>query len=85
VAIDQTKLGQLVSEQMAAIEEHLSDAEGDWQIGNCCTVVEVRGSQGQAMVRCRFSAGSPAAVLGLAEYCKIQARNMVGNQSRGDS
>ncbi|HME02245.1 MAG TPA: hypothetical protein VKG38_04345 [Solirubrobacteraceae bacterium] len=51
MALDQTKIGQVVTEQMAALE---SDYGEDCEIGDVCTVVEVIGPHGST-VRVRSS------------------------------
>ena len=61
MAIDQTKIGQVVAEQMEAIEGHYGD---DCEIGDICTIVEVVGPHG-SHVRVRTSDPRPRIVAGL--------------------
>jgi hypothetical protein len=51
VVFDQTKIGQVVSEQMEALE---ADYGEDCRIGDVCTVVEIIGPHGST-VRVRSS------------------------------
>lgn len=51
MAIDQGKIGRLVAEQMAALEEQYGE---DCQIGDVCAIVEVIGPHGST-VRVRSS------------------------------
>jgi len=51
MTLDQRKIGQVVSEQMAALEEHYGD---DCEIGDVCTIVEIIGPHGST-VRVRNS------------------------------
>lgn len=79
--LDQTIIGQVVSQQMEAIErDHGSDP--DVQIGNVITIVEVLKQQGEdefaSNVRIRTNSGDPYRVLGLiraAEQNVIQGFN----------
>jgi hypothetical protein len=51
MALDQTKIGQVVAEQMAALEAHYGEG---YEIGDVCTVVEIIGPHGST-VRVRSS------------------------------
>ncbi len=77
MSLDQSKVGQHIAQQMEAIETDFGDKEGDWTIGDICTIVEVRGPQGGG-VRMRSSASSPHATLGLLEVAKLLAINNLG-------
>ena len=77
--LDQTKVGQHIAEQMEAIEADYGDREEHWEIGDICTIVEVRGPEG-AEVRMRSSASSPHATLGLLKVGELFA---IGNLSTG--
>jgi hypothetical protein len=79
MALDQTKVGQHVAEQMEAIEADYGDREEDWEIGDICTIVEVRGPDG-AEVRMRSSASSPHSTLGLLKVAELFA---IGNFGPG--
>ena len=66
MAIDQTKIGQLVAAQMDAIEEEYGD---DCEIGDICTIVEVLGPHGSA-VRVRTNDLRPHIGLGLVRLAE---------------
>jgi hypothetical protein len=66
MAIDQSKIGQLVAAQMDAIEEEYGD---DCEIGDICTIVEVVGPHGSA-VRVRTSDLRPHIGLGLVRLAE---------------
>ena len=59
--LDQTKIGQVVAEQMAALELQYGE---DCEIGDVCTVVEVLGPHGST-VRVRSSATRSHIAVGL--------------------
>ena len=46
MGLDQSRAGQHMAEQMEAIEADYASREGDWEIGDICTIVEVRGPAG---------------------------------------
>jgi hypothetical protein len=77
--LDQSKVGRHIAEQMEAIEADYGEREGDWQIGDICTIVEVRGPEG-ANVRMRSSATSPHSTLGLLKIAELFA---IGQLSSG--
>jgi hypothetical protein len=79
MALDQSKVGRHIAEQMEAIEADYGDREGDWQIGDICTIIEVRGPEG-ANVRMRSSASSPHSTLGLLKIAELFA---IGQLSGG--
>ena len=78
--LDQTKVGQHIAEQMEAIEADYGDREEQWEIGDICTIVEVRGPEG-AEVRMRSSASSPHSTLGLLKVGELFA---IGNLTSGE-
>ena len=61
MALDQSKIGQIVAAQMEALEADYGD---DCEIGDVCTIVEVVGPHG-SHVRVRNSDGRPHIGLGL--------------------
>lgn len=61
MALDQTKIGQVVTEQMAALELQYGE---DCEIGDVCTIVEVIGPHGST-VRIRTSAERSHVAIGL--------------------
>jgi len=61
MALDQTKVGQVVAAQMEALEEAYGE---DCEIGDVCTIVEVIGPHGSD-VRVRSSELRPHVSIGL--------------------
>ena len=61
MALDQRKIGQVVTEQMAALEARYGE---DCEIGDVCTVVEIIGPHGST-VRVRSSDPRSHVALGL--------------------
>ncbi len=61
MALDQTKIGQVVTEQMTALELQYGE---DCEIGDVCTIVEVLGPHGSA-VRVRSTAARSHVAVGL--------------------
>jgi hypothetical protein len=76
MALDQSKVGKHMAEQMEAIEADFADQEGDFEVGDICTIVEIRGEQGSA-IRVRHSVTSAHGMLGLIKFAEIQATNMM--------
>lgn len=78
MAIDQSKLGQLIQEQMEAIEND-PDVADDAEIGAVVSIVEVTSeSQQQAGMRIRANV-PPHIAVGLLESGKaIQLKMMLG-------
>jgi hypothetical protein len=70
MALDQSKIGKVVTAQMAALEADYGD---DCEIGDVCTIVEVLGPHGSA-VRVRTSDGRPHIALGLL---RVAERSML--------
>jgi hypothetical protein len=70
--IDQSKMGQVVTAQMEALE---ADYGEDCQIGDVCTIVEVVGPHG-SHVRVRTSDMRPHMALGLI---RMAEHAMLGN------
>jgi len=61
MSLDQTKIGQVVAEQMAALEIEYGE---DCTIGDVCTIVEILGPHGST-IRVRSSAGRSHIAVGL--------------------
>jgi hypothetical protein len=61
MALDQTKMGRVVADQMEAIE---SDYGDDCEIGDVCAIVEVMGPHGSHL-RVRGSDMRPHIMVGL--------------------
>jgi hypothetical protein len=74
MAIDQTKIGQVVAEQMEAIEGEYGD---DCEIGDVCTIVEVLGPHGST-VRVRNSAGRAHIGIGLLRLAEALLLSSLG-------
>ena len=64
--LDQSKVGQHIASQMEAIEADYGD---DCEIGDICTIVEIRGPHG-SHVRMRSTASSPHSTLGLLKLAE---------------
>jgi hypothetical protein len=76
--LDQSKVGQHIAQQMEAIEADYGAREGEYVIGDVCTIVEVRGPDG-AQVRMRSSASAPHATLGLLKIAEQIALSNYGS------
>jgi hypothetical protein len=74
--LDQSKMGQVVTAQMEALEADYGD---DCQIGDVCTIVEVVGPHG-SHVRVRTSDMRPHMALGLI---RMAEHAMLGNMQGG--
>jgi hypothetical protein len=84
MALDQTTIGKLITEQMEAIERDYDDDQ-DHQIGGVITVIEILTPEGEATpegqafrseIRSRNNVGDPYRALGLlriAEQSLIQS------------
>ena len=79
MGLDQSSVGKHIAEQMEAIETDYSGREGDWAIGDICTIVEVRGPGGSE-VRMRSSASSPHSTLGLLKIGELIAMGPLGGR-----
>lgn len=88
MALDQTTIGKLVTEQMQALEKDYDDGEAH-QIGAVITVVEIltpageETSEGQAFrseIRSRHNVGDPYRALGLL---KIAEQGIIANLASG--
>jgi hypothetical protein len=77
VALDQSKVGQHIASQMEAIE---ADYGEESEIGDICTIVEIRGPHG-SHVRMRSTASSPHSTLGLL---KLAEQVALANFGRDD-
>jgi len=77
MALDQSKVGKHIAQQMEAIE---ADYGEDSEIGDICTIIEVKGPHG-SHVRMRSTAASAYSTLGLL---KIGERIALSNYGGGD-
>ena len=66
-----------MAEQMEAIEAAFGEKEGNYEIGDICTIVEVRG-EGGSEVRMRPNVSSPHALLGLLKMAELTALGNLG-------
>jgi hypothetical protein len=77
MAVDQSRVGTHMAEQMEAIETAFGEKEGDYEIGDICTIVEVQG-EGGSEVRMRPNVSSPHALLGLLKMAELTALGNLG-------
>ncbi len=63
MGLDTSKAGQLIAEQMEALERDFGDKD-DFQIGAMVAIVEVQGPSGSTF-RIRTNVGNPAMTLGV--------------------
>ena len=77
MAVDQSRVGTHMAEQMEAIEATFGEKEGNYEIGDICTIVEVRG-EGGSEVRMRPNVSSPHALLGLLKMAELTALGNLG-------
>jgi hypothetical protein len=80
MALDQSRLGNLVTEQMEAIEHDYGDAE-ECEIGAVITIVQVLSRDGEEVtsdVRMRNNVGDPYVVLGLMRAAEQTVINGFG-------
>lgn len=74
MAFDQTKMGQVVAEQMEALEERFGE---DCEIGDVCTIVEVIGPHGSS-VSVRSSEARPHTTIGLLRMAEAMMISSLG-------
>ena len=74
MALDQTKVGQVVAQQMEALEAQYGD---DCEIGDVCTIVEIIGPHG-SHVRARNSDARPHSVIGLLRVAESSVLSTYG-------
>jgi hypothetical protein len=70
MGLDTSKAGQLVAEQMEALERDFGDGD-DYEIGAIVTIVEIRGPEG-SLFRIRNNLENPAMVLGVMRLAEEQ-------------
>jgi hypothetical protein len=81
MTLDQSKVGQVVAEQMEALE---ADYDSDCEIGDVCTIVEVLGPHG-SHVRVRGSDMRPHIMIGLLRMSEgFFVANLSGEGSGGE-
>jgi hypothetical protein len=74
MTLDQSKVGQVIAEQMEALE---ADYGEDSEIGDVCTIVEIVGPHG-SHVRVRNSDARPHAILGLLRVAEATVLGSYG-------
>lgn len=74
MALDQSKVGQVVAQQMEALEADYGD---DCEIGDVCTIVEIVGPHG-SHVRVRNSDARPHAIIGLLRVAEASVLSSYG-------
>jgi hypothetical protein len=80
MALDQTKMGQVVAEQMEALESRFGD---DCEVGDVCTIVEVVGPHGSS-VSVRSSEARPHTTIGLLRMAEAMMIRSIGGQDLGE-
>ncbi len=80
MALDQTKMGRVVAEQMEALE---ADYDEDCEIGDVCAIVEVLGPHGSA-VRVRGSDMRPHIMIGLLRMSESIFLRSVSDAGTGE-
>jgi acetyltransferase-like isoleucine patch superfamily enzyme len=74
MSLDATKIGQVVAEQMEALESRFGD---DCQIGDVCTIVEVLGPHGSSVAVRPGADVRPHGLIGLLRMAERIALNDV--------
>jgi len=80
MALDQTKMGQVVAEQMEALEGRFGD---DCEVGDVCTIVEIVGPHGSS-VSVRSSEARPHTTIGLLRMAEAMMIRSIGGQDFGE-
>jgi hypothetical protein len=80
MALDQTKMGQVVAEQMEALESRFGD---DCEVGDVCTIVEVVGPHGSS-VSVRSSEARPHTTIGLLRMAEAMMLRSLGGRDEGE-
>ena len=76
MSLDATKIGQVVAEQMEALEARFGD---DCQIGDVCTIVEVLGPHGSSVA---VRPGADVRPHGLIGLLRLAERVALGDVAR---
>ncbi len=77
MTFDQTKVGQVVAEQMEALEQRFGE---DCEIGDVCTIVEVVGPHGSS-VSVRSSEARPHSTIGLLRMAETMMLSSLGSDA----
>jgi hypothetical protein len=70
MSLDASKIGQVVAEQMEALEERFGN---DCQIGDVCTIVEVLGPHGSSVAMRPGADVRPHCLIGLLRMAEQMA------------
>jgi hypothetical protein len=81
MSLDTSKAGQLVAEQMEAIENDYADQEG-YELGAVITIVEVVGQDGSSNLRIRNNIGNLVTLLGAL---RMAEHNIIASGRQSDS
>jgi hypothetical protein len=81
MALDQTKMGRVVAEQMEVLE---ANHDEDCEIGDVCAIVEVLGPHGSA-VRVRGSDMRPHIMIGLLRMSESIFLSSVSGADTGEA
>jgi acetyltransferase-like isoleucine patch superfamily enzyme len=82
MSLDASKIGQVVAEQMEALEARFGD---DCQIGDVCTIVEVLGPHGSSVAMRPGTDVRPHGLIGLLRMAEHMALSDVrGEAPEGD-
>ena len=81
MSLDASKIGQVVAEQMEALEARFGD---DCQIGDVCTIVEVLGPHGSSVAVRPGADVRPHGLIGLLRMAERIALNDVQTESSED-
>jgi hypothetical protein len=79
VALDTSKAGEVIAEQMEALAADYDDSAEAFEIGAVVTIIEIAGPDGGSHLRIRNSMGNPTLTLGylrLAEDELIRSMRM---------
>jgi hypothetical protein len=76
MALDQTKIGEVVTEQMAALELQYGE---DCEIGDLCIIVEILGPHGST-VRLRSNATGSHTIIGLLRVAETTILDAYDNE-----
>ena len=81
MALDATKIGQVVADQMEALEDRFGD---DCIIGDVCTIVEVLGPHGSQVAIRPSSDTRPHALIGLLRLAEQMALSGMRGEAAED-
>jgi hypothetical protein len=80
MALDATKIGQVVAAQMEALEERFGD---DCAMGDVCTIVEVLGPHGSAVALRHSEDVRPHTLIGLLRMAEAMTLKEMGTAEDG--